>query len=81
VCPRLEPLSDFRYDAAMRAKNGEVSKATDLQQTPYPRVIHRGYCIKVKKAEWKGQGFGFASSVEAFISHNQATFSHGTNLH
>jgi hypothetical protein len=51
VCPRLEPLSDFRYDAAMRAKNGEVSKATDLQQTPYPRVIHGRYCIKVKKAE------------------------------
>jgi hypothetical protein len=53
VCPRLEPLSDFRYDAAMRAKNGEVSQATDLQQTPYPRVIHGRYCIKVKKAELK----------------------------
>ena len=51
VCPRLEQLSDFRYDAAMRAKNGEVSKATDLQQTPYPRVIHGRYCMKVKKAE------------------------------
>ncbi|KFY65123.1 hypothetical protein V496_02789 [Pseudogymnoascus sp. VKM F-4515 (FW-2607)] len=37
----------------MRAKNGEVSKATDLQQTPYPRVIHGRYCIKVKKAELK----------------------------
>lgn len=53
VCPRLEPFSDFRCDAATRAKNGEPSKATDLQQTPYPRVIYGRYCIKVKKAELK----------------------------
>jgi len=53
VCPRLEPFPDLRNDAAMRAKNGETSKAADLQQAPYPRVIHGRYCIQAMKAELK----------------------------
>jgi hypothetical protein len=53
LCPRLEPFPDFRYYAATRAKNGEMSKATDFQQAPYPRVIHGRYCTKAKKAELK----------------------------
>ncbi|KAL5344275.1 serine/threonine protein kinase [Pseudogymnoascus australis] len=42
-CPLLEPFPDFKYDAARRAKNGEMSKAVDLQQAPYPRVIQGKY--------------------------------------
>ena len=38
-CPLLEPFLDFRYDAARRAKNGEMSKAVNLQQAPFPRVM------------------------------------------
>ncbi|KFY47005.1 hypothetical protein V494_00229 [Pseudogymnoascus sp. VKM F-4513 (FW-928)] len=40
-CPLLEPFPDFRYDAAKRTKNGEMSKAVNLQQAPFPRVIQR----------------------------------------